>query len=47
MSALFSFLPGPIDLLQILIVAAAIYYVLRCSRARAPSRCSPACSSSR
>jgi diadenylate cyclase len=28
-SWLFSFLPGPLDLLQILIVAAAIYYVLR------------------
>jgi diadenylate cyclase len=29
MRAFFSFLPGPLDLLQILIVAAAIYYVLK------------------
>jgi len=29
MGALFSFLPGPLDILQILIVAAAIYYVLK------------------
>jgi diadenylate cyclase len=29
MRALFAFLPGPIDLLQILIVAAAFYYVLK------------------
>jgi diadenylate cyclase len=29
MGAVFSFLPGPLDLLQILIVAAAIYYVLK------------------
>jgi diadenylate cyclase len=29
MSGLLTFLPGPVDLLQILIVAAAIYYVLK------------------
>lgn len=29
MGAIFSFLPGPLDIIQILIVAAAIYYVLK------------------
>lgn len=29
MGAIFSFLPGPLDIFQILIVAAAIYYVLK------------------
>lgn len=29
MGAIFSFLPGPLDIVQILIVAAAIYYVLK------------------
>jgi diadenylate cyclase len=29
MGAIFSFLPGPLDLLQILLVAGAIYYVLK------------------
>jgi DNA integrity scanning protein DisA with diadenylate cyclase activity len=47
MSALLNFLPGPLDLLQILIVASAFYYVLRLLARTRAIQMLVGCSSSR